>query len=492
MKLLGALALAISLGWGGLFSQTLEVAFTGDISQESLQELTQELRNTPSIYNHRISAVRGHLWLAHLPGMAPSERWCEKLLFQHGLEPLCYFSDEHSPASEEADFRACLESAGQSNKAASFNTCATPLAICDGQVLPVTPWGLGTMILFAPDPPRNPLYDSFTSPSPWTNPWNGGSNFGCLQSGELNTIWLRIEVTSPGDLEWAFVFPDFDGFDFIYMDWSMFNLTPTMCTDIALNTAASAPVRCNWNDLPETPTAATGMSRLATSIPIANEEDNFEVSMTVASGQEFLLLMDNWSGGTFNGTFDFSLSSTSAQVCGTILNQGDLVLSAESSDHGVNLGWMSIGQTIFEEFVLERSVGDSDFAALQEFGVEGMDGNHAYRDFQPLPGTNRYRIKGRLANGESVFSNVVEVAWKGEGFGIYPMPATHTASHLYLNEPAQHLSIYSVTGQLLYAQDLDPQNTAPIELPRNWETGVYSVVVQMENGARFSKMYILH
>ncbi|MEM6269476.1 MAG: T9SS type A sorting domain-containing protein [Bacteroidota bacterium] len=478
--------------WGR--AQHLEFVYAGESTPEITRQLSAALGMHPNHERHRISAYRQHVWLRYSAGAPIAQAWCADLLARHGLELVCFYGDDNPanrPGAAER-FRACREAHLPPQKAASFNTCATPLDICDNSTLNATPWGAGAMITTSPNPPKNPEYGPFSGPSPWTNPWNGGTNYGCLQSGELNTIWTRIVVTGNGNLEWAFTFPDYDGFNFIYMDWSLFPLTPTICADLAANNANSAPLRCNWNDFPATPTAATGMSALAASIPIATEEDNFEVSFAVTSGQQFLLLMDNWSAGTFTGTFDFSLSNSSAQVCGTVLPAGHTELVAEVVEAGIQLGWIHLGPSDFAATHLERAGNTGDFAVLREISASEFAHVRQLTDQLPPDGLTQYRIRRTDHNGQVSYSNTVEIAWEGRGFRLYPQPTTG-AFHLQLHEAARALHIYDAAGRRVHTQDLRAVGTAvDQELDPGLAPGWYAIEVVTRAGKSLRKRLVVH
>ncbi|MEM7041019.1 MAG: hypothetical protein AAF570_28910, partial [Bacteroidota bacterium] len=340
----------------GIFSADLkagtrvEFCFSGDATPSEINGLKNTIAQHNDYVFGRIS-VTGRYFMAEFEQGSPIQRND----FVQWLNPLnlsldCYFQSDQMAADRQAyeAYQSCKSDHIASGKMAAFNTCATPVSICDGDPLAVTPWGPGTTITTSPDPPRNPEYDPYYAPSPWLNPWLSGTNWGCLQSGEQNTIWIRFVVSSAGNLEWAFSFPEVDALgNFIYMDWSVFNNTPGICTDIALNTPASAPVRCNWNDWPSTPIAYTGMASAIAGIPDPTETDNFELSVPAVAGQEFLLLLDNWSGGTFTGGFDLSLSASSAGVCSTVLPNDHTELRGLEKDGIVELGWFHLGPQAF-------------------------------------------------------------------------------------------------------------------------------------------------
>jgi hypothetical protein len=313
-----------------------------------------------------------------------------------------------------------------------------------------------------------------------------------MLDGENHTIWLRITVASAGNLEWAFFFPEFDGIEYIYMDWSLFPLTPSICTDITANNANSAPVRCNWNDVPESPNAATGMAALASSIPIANEEDNFEVSVPVVPNQQFLLCLDNYSAGNFNGSFDFSLSSSSAQVCGTVLPAGHTELVADTDAESVHLGWVNLGTGDYEHYEIQRAVTGNQFSTLYKLSGKEFYQLRRYTDREPIPGKAIYRIHRVDRNGESSYSNAAEVEWQGQGFAIFPHPVSSNGEfQIWMASPARWVRIFDASGKQVYEQSLLEKPAGSIRINAGLAAGLYTVEVLDKQGTPSRKKLLI-
>jgi hypothetical protein len=491
VRLACTVVLVLAFGWG--MAQRAEVVFSGELDPKMADRLKAAVAAHPDHLQSRISFSRKHIWMHVQPGSALDVSFFEDLLSREGLHIECYYRSDvpGGSAADYAQFRACMDAQRTAGKAAAFNTCGAPLSICDNQVVPIAPWGPGGTFVFCPELPRNPIYDPFFGPfCPWVNPWGTGTNYGCLQSGENNTIWLRITISSPGNLEWAFRFPDYDGFNYLYMDWSLFPRTPTICADIASNNGGSAALRCNWNDWPETPNAATGMARLASAIPIPNEEDNFEESFAVVAGAEYLLLLDNYSGGTFNGTFDFSLSGTSAGVCGMILPMGHTELAAEVVDEGVYLGWFHLDAGSFAAFDIQRAGQDGVFSTIHPLTATAFYTSKRYLDTHPLAGKSQYRIRRIGLDGTESFSNVEEVDWNRAELEIFPQPAGESGFSVRLWAPATSLQVYDTKGQWVYGQSLiGTDNIHFIQAPLS--AGFYVVEIRDVTGQLLRKKLVV-
>lgn len=439
-----------------------------------------DLQDLPGYLGHRVARQDGRLLAWFTEGTAPNEVHFRDWLKSKGLSLECYQTGQ-----ENSGFRDCLAAQRKMGKAASFNTCSTPVDVCDGDSLEVLPWGPGSTILFCPDPPRNPEYDPFSAPSPWVNPWLSGTNYGCLLSGEQNTIWLRITVTTPGQLEWAFLFPEEDAFfNFIYMDWSLFEASPTICSDIVANNALSAPVRCNWNDIPQPPQAATGMVLDSNSIPVPFETDNFELSLPVLPGDQFLLLLDNWSGGTFDGVFDFSLSPNSAGICTIILPEGYTELQAAPRGEGVDLQWFQTSQLLLEGTEVQRSSDGDNFQTLYHLSPEEFASGKGWTDTAPIQGTNFYRLRSFDRDGQEILSNVVETVWEGLALQVYPHPVQDGRFALRSSIPLDNLRIFDASGKMVYSHHWSTEVVWQAEVHPDLERGWYLLEVEGPSGTR--------
>jgi hypothetical protein len=153
-----------------------------------------------------------------------------------------------------------------------------------------------------------PPSGSFGNPSTNVN----STNTGCMLSGELNSVWYSITISSNGNLAWSVTKPVN-----CYYDWNLYPRTTNTCTDIANNTVV--PIRCNWNC---TSVGATGM-QTAANIPAGSSACNFESPLAVTAGQTYELALSNWSGTTGGITLDFSNSTCGISVPTSITWSGN-------------------------------------------------------------------------------------------------------------------------------------------------------------------------
>ncbi len=145
-----------------------------------------------------------------------------------------------------------------------------------------------------------------TVSNPFTNPQP--PNAGCMFTGVANPQWLLLNITTSGNLGFSFgaigsAFPQAGNYD-----WIMWPYSPTACVDIFNNVLP--PVSCNWNC---TGGGGTGMG----TIPAGGSPCNFQPSIPVVQGQQYIILITNPSG--VNTPVSFSMTGSAAVSCNPIL-----------------------------------------------------------------------------------------------------------------------------------------------------------------------------
>jgi gliding motility-associated-like protein len=192
----------------------------------------------------------------------------------------------------------------------SYSDCGNELYICQNSIgFQITPNGFGT---------TNEIPTAGTAASnPNTNP--ASTNSGCLLAGELNSTWMVITVVSNGLLEFSMG----DGINTLgCLDWIMYPYNgPSTCTGIINGT--QAPIRCNWNG------ACQGITGLASpgNIPANGSPFDFEPPINATVGQQFLIVLSNYSSQTVNMPMNFMSGPTYADVSCT-----PFILSADSTN----------------------------------------------------------------------------------------------------------------------------------------------------------------
>ncbi|MDP3558687.1 MAG: gliding motility-associated C-terminal domain-containing protein [Bacteroidota bacterium] len=146
--------------------------------------------------------------------------------------------------------------------------------------------------------------------NPLSNPQ--AVNAGCMFTNVPNPQWLILNITTSGNLAFSFgefgsAFPQAGNYD-----WIMWPYTPSTCVDIFNNTLP--PVACNWNC---TGSGGTGMGP----VPVGATFCNYQPSIPVVQGQQYIILITNPSGVNTNVSFS---STGSAGVSCNPLNYPNL------------------------------------------------------------------------------------------------------------------------------------------------------------------------
>ena len=217
--------------------------------------------------------------------------------------------------------------------------CHDAIDVCTDIDFYVDPNGYGSVYeVPASGSVSNPYYDGFTTFNPW-----GTTNVGCLQSQELNSTWMTVNIALGGWLE--FVFGGL-GAQAGYYDWAMWTFDENTCGNIIGD--LQAPIRCNWNGV------SWGGTGLAGIIPTDGDASNFEPPLWVETGDVFLICFSNYSSVSTNVPLLFS--GTAEVSCEPIMLPVDLVdLSGESRTDGVLIEWKTLSEQDNALFVLERS-----------------------------------------------------------------------------------------------------------------------------------------
>lgn len=168
--------------------------------------------------------------------------------------------------------------------------CSTAVNICSNASFAIDPNGPGAV---------NDFTSSHGVSNPLTNP--ASTNAGCLFSGELNPTWMIINVATTGNLEFNFGAGNQSG----CYDWIMWPYNANTCSGIFNNTLP--PVRCNWNG--SCSGCGTGVGPVPANATGFGCQSNYEPSLPVTAGQQFIICFSNFNGATTNVPLSFTGSA---------------------------------------------------------------------------------------------------------------------------------------------------------------------------------------
>lgn len=189
--------------------------------------------------------------------------------------------------------------------------CNTAVNICSNASFAIDPNGSGAVIDFTA------FSHGVSNPS--TNP--ASTNSGCLLSGELNPTWMIINVATTGNLEFNFGAGNQSG----CYDWIMWPYNANTCSGIFNNTLP--PVRCNWNG--PCSGCGTGIGPVPANATGTGCQSNYEPSLPVTAGQQFIICFSNYNGSVTNVPLSFTgtaqVSCNPVNVIGGVICPGQCI-----------------------------------------------------------------------------------------------------------------------------------------------------------------------
>jgi hypothetical protein len=152
------------------------------------------------------------------------------------------------------------------------------------------------------------------------NPGYQGIGFTCddtgtatdnCTSGERGSVWYAITIQNAGSLSFNIVPNDYTGTygsetDYDFILWKLTGSGATTCAAIA-SSGGAGPVSCNFSADGVTGLSSTGNAPS----PYSSSYDGaYESSITVAAGDVYALVVENYSNSTSGFTIDFSSTSS--------------------------------------------------------------------------------------------------------------------------------------------------------------------------------------
>ncbi len=150
----------------------------------------------------------------------------------------------------------------------------------------------------------NGLTSGLNTSNPSTNPQ--GVNSGCLLTDGPGPQWLIMNISVSGNLGFNFGAAGSPYPQTGFYDWAMWPYNSTTCNQIFANTLP--PVACNWN---AASSGGTGMGP----IPSGGNAGNYQPSIPVVAGQQYLLLISNYS--SVSTLVSFTSTGTASISCGS-------------------------------------------------------------------------------------------------------------------------------------------------------------------------------
>jgi hypothetical protein len=385
------------------------------------------------------------------------------------LTPGTYYIAGKSNGNLAAGSQICAHSPS-AIPSITASDCGVSVDVCTNLNFTIDPNGSGVV---------NEIPTSGTVSNPSTNP--GSANSGCLLSGETNSTWMVVNISSTGDLEFTF---GGGGLQAGYYDWIMYPYSPTVCADIIGNTLA--PVRCNWNGVNN---GGTGLAP-SCCLPVGGDASNFEPPLAVTAGDQFIICFSNYS--SVNSTVPLNFNGTAGVSC-VPLPIELLSFDVESIGDEVSIFWSSLSEINNDFFVVERSVDGVSFEEIDiVFGSGNSSELRSYNviDENPYVGVNYYRLKQVDFDGKYRYSSVVSINMElTKKIRMYPNPANRNivVEGVF---PGSTIEIFTTMGNPMLSIKLKVESEM-INV-ENIPSGVYFVKISNEVDVLVKKINIVH
>src|SRR5579863_746341 len=155
----------------------------------------------------------------------------------------------------------------------------------------------------------------------------------------------------------------------------------------------------------------------------------------------------------------------------------------------IKLSWSFADDGQSNHFVIERCRDGVQFTPLSNMNTNGSQTDFTFTDQNPQAGENDYRIRIITADGMISYSKIITVQNNlSSEIEVFPNPAA--GGHFFVQLPSVEnttISVYSMTGQLLYIGSFSGQLKYSINLPQV-RNGQYMVVhvLTAEKSATFN------
>lgn len=192
-----------------------------------------------------------------------------------------------------------LFGAMQTNIAQNAAACNNGQNFCNNPAFPMTVGSIGLT--------GGASNGSASNPS--SNPQ--GVNSGCMFANVPGPQWMILTVSSNGNLGFSLGAAGSPNPQAGYYDWILWPINSTLsnaCTNIFNGTLP--PAACNWNC---TPGGGTGMG----TVPAGATGCNFQPSIPVSAGQQYIFLFSNYSG--VNGSVTFQSTGSAGLSCSPLV-----------------------------------------------------------------------------------------------------------------------------------------------------------------------------
>ncbi len=271
------------------------------------------------------------------------------------------------------------------------------------------------------------------------------TNTGCLM-GEHQSTWYFFQAQTAGTIGFTLT-PTNGTDDYDFAIWNATTCPP-----------AGAPIRCSWSSV----NGNTGLGNGAVDLSESASGDSWLSTINAAAGQDYLMLIDNWSGSSSPYTLTWNLSGGASLDC-TTLPMELLNFSADCTEDSVNIRWATATEKNNEYFILERSIDGVTWEEIYKrhgAGNSNLTMKYYFTDFNFYKNiTNYYRLKQIDYNGNFTYSNIITTGCKFNNTSrlfIFSEPNSENVMISCIPENAgiYYLTAFDNLGRIIYREEL--------------------------------------
>ncbi len=204
------------------------------------------------------------------------------------------------------------------------------------------------------------------------------------------------------------------------------------------------------------------------------------------------------TGPAISGTStSFGFTTASFQVSLVILpiSLVDFTASLNASGY-VDLAWATDEEVNSDHFNVQRDANGTGWKTIGEVKAQGnskLKTQYAFRDLNPITGTNSYRLQPVDKNGTYTFSDIKVIRTiLSAGYNVFPNPAKE---NLFVSLGATAdatIRLVDISGKVLLEKKVSNAANTTVALPvRSFMQGNYILQVKTSGGDQFTKMVLI-
>ncbi len=164
----------------------------------------------------------------------------------------------------------------------------------------------------------------------------------------------------------------------------------------------------------------------------------------------------------------------------------NIKLTANNTVNNIQLSWDTPEQITANKFLIERSTDAYHFTKIGELKKQDLSNkNLSFTDYQPLLGTNYYRIRYKNDDGSYTESNIVYIIYKNnKAVQLYPTVVDDYLNVLvnYPKATIMQIAIYDLYGTKILSTLETLQINNRVKVPTtNLQSGQYFIKIKINN-----------